>query len=134
MSIPHNFKRITLHLARTKEHPTGSHEHGYDIVAPLDAEGKIDVAEWRKHKELCRVHRFWGQEEDTGFLRHRPGGVGGATWLIDYDETRDDDDEPAYRLGDHVMQVGEYLSIRDDEGEMQDVPDRRSGECRLNNH
>ena len=36
MSLPHNFKRITLNLARSKEHPAGSTRHGYDIVAPLD--------------------------------------------------------------------------------------------------
>jgi hypothetical protein len=119
MSLPHNFKRITLNLARSKEHPAGSTRHGYDIVAPLDESGRIDLAEWRKHKEACRVHRFWaGEKDQIGMLRHRAGGVGGATWFVDYDETRDDDDEAGYRLGDHVMRPGEYVSIKDDDGEM----------------
>ncbi len=115
MSLPHNFKRITLHLARTKEHPAGSDRHGYDIVAPVDASGHIDLAEWKKHKEACRVRRFWGMDEEVGQLRHRAGGAGGSTWFIDYDASRDDDDEAGYRLGDHVMRPGEYVSIRHDD-------------------
>ncbi|TVR07272.1 MAG: hypothetical protein EA385_13465 [Salinarimonadaceae bacterium] len=120
MSIPHHFKRITLHLARNKEYPVGSHMHGYDIVAPLDADSRIDAAEWRKHREICRVRRFWaGEPDQIGYLRHRPGGPGGATWIVDYDAARSDDDEPAYRLGDHRMQVGEYVSIRDEDDELR---------------
>jgi hypothetical protein len=119
MSLPHNFKRITLNLARSKEHPAGSTRHGYDIVAPLDDNRHIDLAEWKKHKEACRVRRFWeGEGDQVGMLRHRAGGTGGSTWFIDYDETRDDDDEAGYRLGDHVMQPGEYVSIKHDDGEM----------------
>jgi len=119
MSLPHNFKRIRLNLARSKEHPAGSTRHGYDIVAPLDGAGKIDAAQWRKHQDACHVRRFWAGEADQhGMLRHRAGGAGGSTWFIDYDASRDDDDEPGYRLGDHVMRPGEYVSIKDDDGEM----------------
>lgn len=120
MTIPRHFKRVTLHLARTKEHPTGSHLHGYDILAPLDADGRIDPAEWRKHPDACRVRRFReGAPDQIGRLRHRAGGAGGAVWIVDYDAARSDDDEPAHRLGDHRMRVGEYLSIRDEEDEMR---------------
>lgn len=120
MSIPRNFKRITLHLARNKEHPVGWHGEGYDIVAPLDADQRIDVEEWRKHREFCRVRRFRaGEGDQIGYLRHRAGGAGGATWIVDYDPARSDDDEPAYRLGDHRMQIGEYLSIRDEDEELR---------------
>jgi hypothetical protein len=42
MSLPHAFKRIRLELARSKEFPAGSANHGYEFVAPLDAEGHID--------------------------------------------------------------------------------------------
>jgi hypothetical protein len=116
MSLPHNFKRITLNLARSKEHPAGSTRHGYDIVAPLDENGRIDLAEWKKHEDACRVHRFWaGEADQIGMLRHRAGGAGGSTWFVDYDETREDDDEAGYRLGDHVMRPGEYVSIQHDD-------------------
>lgn len=119
MSLPHAFKRITLHLARSHDHPNGSSRHGYDIVAPLDADGRIDAHAWRQRREACRVRRFWNGEPDRiGHLVHRAGGAGGHTWTIDYDPDRSDDDEAAFRFGDHVMQTGEYVSIRDDEDEM----------------
>jgi hypothetical protein len=34
--LPHEFKRIRLELARSKEFPEGSATHGYEFVAPLD--------------------------------------------------------------------------------------------------
>lgn len=119
MQLPHHFKKITLHLARSREHPDGSNRHGYDIVAPLTPEGRFDLEACHRHPEACRVHRFWaGEPDQIGRLRHRAGGAGGSTWVFDYDAAQDDDDEAGYRLGDHVMQTGEYVSVRDDGGEM----------------
>jgi hypothetical protein len=51
-------KRIVLHLARSKEHPEGSSRHGYDLVAPLDAAGRLDAHAWREARARCRVRRF----------------------------------------------------------------------------
>ena len=63
--------------------------------------------------------RFWpGEPDQHGVLVHRPGGAGGATWMIDYDQDRADDDEAGYRLGTHTFQVGDYVSIRDADGDM----------------
>lgn len=119
MAMPDGFKRITLHLARSREFPQGSARHGYEIVAPLDAENHLDVDVWRKHREACRVRRFWaGERAELGHLVHRAGGMGGSTWVFDYDAAAGDDDEAGFRLGDHVWVPGEYVSIRDDEGEM----------------
>jgi hypothetical protein len=42
MSLPHVLKRIRLELARSKEFPVGSANHGYEFVAPLDNNGHID--------------------------------------------------------------------------------------------
>jgi hypothetical protein len=115
-----HLKKITLHLARTREHPDGSARHGYEIFAPLTADGHIDADAWKAVRARCFVHRFWGSEPtERGLLVHRPGGVKGATWSIDYDHTTDADDEDGFRFGDHVFQPGEYVSIRDAEGEMQ---------------
>jgi hypothetical protein len=36
MTLPHILKRIRLELARSKEFPMGSANHGYEFVAPLD--------------------------------------------------------------------------------------------------
>ncbi|MCP8940303.1 hypothetical protein NK718_17390 [Alsobacter sp. SYSU M60028] len=119
MAHAHSLKRILLNLARSKQHPDGSARHGYDLVAPLDAEGRLDPSAWHDAKALCRVRRFWAGEPDMmGHLVHRAGGAGGATWLFDYDATQSDDDEAGYRLAQHVFRPGEYVSVRDDEGEM----------------
>jgi hypothetical protein len=118
-TLPHTFKRIRLNLARSKEFPQGSPRHGYEFVAPLDAKGHIDVAVWKQHRDHCRVRRFWeGEDDELGFLVHRPGGPEHARWVFDYDQTADDDDESGYRFGAHPFRPGEYVSIRNEDGEM----------------
>lgn len=117
MAIPESFRHIRLHLARSKDHPAGSIQYGYDIVAPLRADGRLDVDGWKRHRDRCRVHRFWGTDRhEVGALMHRSGGAGGARWLFDYDPDTDADDEAGYRFGDHPLRVGEYLSIVDRTG------------------
>lgn len=119
MSGPSKLKKITLHLARTQGFPEGSARHGYDILAPLTDDGRIDQDAWRDVRNACVVHRFWGSEPvQRGRLVHRAGGAGGGTWGFDYDVTTMADDEAGYRFGDHAFRPGEYVSIRDDEGEM----------------
>ncbi|WP_321499375.1 hypothetical protein [Breoghania sp.] len=108
-------KKIRLNLARTKEHPNGSNRHGYEFVAPLTEAGEIDPAIWKTHRDKCRVRRFWGDEQDDiGHLVHRPGG----SWAFRYDIDGDEDDEAGYRFAAHPFRPGEYVSIRDDDGEM----------------
>ena len=112
-TLPHTFKRIRLNLARSKEFPQGSERHGYEFVAPLDDKGHIDVALWRGNHEHCHVRRFWeGEDDEIGFLVHKPGGLEHARWVFDYDQTAVDDDESGYRFGAHAFRPGEYVSIR----------------------
>ena len=119
MTLPHTLKRIRLHLARSKEFPEGSSNRGYEFVAPIDAKGHLDPGLWRKHREHCRVRRFWnGEPEQLGRLLHRPGGAEHARWVFDYDENRADDDEAGYRFGGHTFAPGEYVSITDDDGDV----------------
>ena len=118
-TLPHTFKRIRLNLARSKEFPQGSKLHGYEFVAPLDDKGHIDVALWRGNHEHCRVRRFWeGEDDEIGFLVHKPGGPEHARWIFDYNPSRADDDESGYRFGAHAFRSGEYVSIRNEDGEM----------------
>jgi hypothetical protein len=118
-TLPHDLKRIRLNLARSKDHPSGSARHGYEFVAPLDSSGHIDPALWQKQREHCRVRRFWGDaDEEVGFLVHKPGGREHARWVFDYDQAAEDDDEAGYRFGSHAFRPGEYVSIRDEDGEM----------------
>jgi hypothetical protein len=117
--LPHVLKRIRLNLARSKEFPSGSDPHGYEFVAPLDADGRIDPQLWRTYREHCGVRRFWeGEDDELGQLVHKPGGAEHARWVFDYDETAEDDDEAGYRFADHVFRNGEYVSIRGEDGEM----------------
>ena len=117
--LPHTFKRIRLNLARSKEFPQGSSKRGYEFVAPLDASGHIDAALWKQHRDHCRVRRFWeGEDDEIGHLVHRPGGPEHGRWVFDYNPTRADDDESGYRFGAHAFRLGEYVSIRDEDGEM----------------
>ena len=106
-------KAIRLDLARTAEFPAGSSRHFYRFVAPLDHDGHLDAAAWKRHRDRCRVERVWGdEEEDVGHLVHRPGG----SWGFRFDVEGDEGDESGYRLGSHRFVLGEYVSIRDAEG------------------
>lgn len=117
--LPHELKRIRLNLARSKDFPQGSGQHGYEFVAPLDADGHIDVAQWRKYRAHCGVRRFWGsEEEEVGHLVHKGGGAEHSRWVFDYDQSADEDDEAGYRFAAHAFRPGEYVSIRDEDGEM----------------
>lgn len=117
--LPHAFKRIRLNLARSKEFPSGSARHGYEFVAPLDAHGHIDPDLWQEHRDHCRVRRFWnGANEQSGRVVHKAGGAEHARWVFDYDESTTDDDESGYRFGAHVFAPGEYVSIKDEDGDV----------------
>ena len=114
----YQMSHIILRLARTKGFPEGSLRRGYDIRAVLDGGGRLNVDAWHDHRTAFRVQRFWDDEPvRNGTLVHRAGGAGGATWAVHY--TGSDEDEAGFRLGEHVMQPGEFVSIRDDDGVMQ---------------
>ncbi|MCA3629759.1 MAG: hypothetical protein IOC35_05485 [Methylobacterium sp.] len=111
-------QRITLTLARSKEYPNGSAAHGYEMVAPLDGNGHLEAGEWAKAKQACTVRRFWADEEfDLGHLVHRGGSKGGS-WAFTYDIAGDEDDEAGFRFGTHSFNIGDYVSIRDEDGVM----------------
>jgi hypothetical protein len=117
--LPHVLKRIRLELARSKEFPSGSGTRGYEFVAPLSPAGHIVPVLWREHRAHCRVRRFWdGEEEQVGSLMHKPGGSEHARWVFDYDPETSDEDESGYRFGAHAFVPGEYVSIRNEDGEL----------------
>jgi hypothetical protein len=55
---------------------------------------------------------------EIGHLLHKPGGPEHAQWVFDYDDAAEYDDESGYRFGAHAFAPGEYVSIRDDAGEL----------------
>ena len=106
---------IKLELAREPGHPEGSSEHGYDLHLPIDADGRIDAAAWRRQKKLCRVRKFSpGAEDRRGLILHGPGG----RWLFDYTDETVRDDEHAFNFQEERFVVGEYVSIRENDGVM----------------
>jgi hypothetical protein len=108
-------KMIRLELARTKDHPEGSTRHGYEFVAPLDANGHLSSAEWKKLKAQCTVRRFTaGEDDEHGMLVDV-----GRGWHFDYKAGASDDDEPLFKLDRHTIKQGEYLSITEHDGVMR---------------
>lgn len=102
-----SFRHIRLLLARGAGQLDGNASEGYDLLAPLQTDGKLDAAEWKQKQQHCRVRHFKvGQEDRIGKLRRKPGGQ----WYFDYEEG-DVDDEPGFRLGDEQFVLGEYVSI-----------------------
>ncbi|MEL6662323.1 MAG: hypothetical protein AAFR33_04905 [Pseudomonadota bacterium] len=113
--FPESFRRIHLELAREPGHPSGDGKHGYDILAPLTEDGFLDGEAWKKSKDLARIKRFRPGEEDAmGHIVHGPGG----RWFLSYDNDKDGDLERGFRFQDEQFVVGEYVSIREDDGEV----------------
>jgi hypothetical protein len=109
---------IRLELARTSEFPAGSPDRGYEFLAPLTAEGHMDLKAWPGVKDKCVVTRFWADEpEKNGRLRHV-----GQGWRFDYDPADDSDDEPFFKLDKHALVPGAYVTVRETDGE--DLPFR----------
>ncbi len=105
-------KRIHLELARDPAHPDGSPAIGYDLVAPLTADGHLDQTGWAKAQDKCTVRHFANAFQERGHLKHGPKG-----WYFDYAKGAADD-EPLFRLDSHRLAVGEYVSVTEHTGKM----------------
>lgn len=114
--------RIRLELARDPEFPDGSKVHGYDLIVPLDKNGLLSPAGWKADRDHCRVRRFWGHDAELiGHVVHKPGGTGGI-WAFHYDiraPIADVTDEAGFHLETHVFAPGNYISVREQDGEMR---------------
>ncbi len=105
-------QKVRLELARNTEFPEGSAAHGYEFNAPLDSDSHISKEVWNEHAADCVVKRFWGdEEEEHGRLIHL-----GDRWMFHYTGMDEADDEPLFRMGDHVFAPGEYVSITEHDG------------------
>src|SRR5258707_15065133 len=108
-----NLKMIRLELARTKQFPEGSARHGYEFTAPLDVNGHLDEAAWKKDGRSCIVRRFWvGVDDEHGQLIHRRDGK----WAFSYKADDDVDDEPIFRFDSHTFRTGDYFSGTEHDG------------------
>lgn len=106
-------KTIRLELARSPDFPEGSSQHGYELQAPLQADGHLDEAAWRSRDRAVPlpVRRFWAGEDDrTGELVHTRHG-----WAFSY-EPGEDDDEAVFKLDRHLFRPGEYVTVTEPAG------------------
>lgn len=101
------FHHIRLLLAREAGHPEGASSEGYDIVAPLDGEGRLDAEALRAAPERNHVRRFSRDETVAmGKLRHGPGG----RWMLDV-EPGEAEDVVGFHFQDEKFVTGEYVSL-----------------------
>jgi hypothetical protein len=104
--------RVRFELARSREYPEGSHRHGYEFVLPLDAEGRIDRAAYRKAPELCTVHRFWeGSGDVVGTVAHQSHD----RWMFSF-HIGEMEDESIPHFAQHRFREGEYIAVREIDG------------------
>jgi hypothetical protein len=106
--------QIVLKLARNPGFPDGDDNQGYTIVAPLDSSDHLDPDAWRENRKLCTVIRFKpGEDRDAdGLLTHN-----GTHWFFHYDEAAEGEDEPVFRLGEHRLALGDYVTIYENDGQ-----------------
>lgn len=101
------FHHVRLELAREAGNPVGDPTDGYDFVAPLDSDGRLDGERLRAEPERGYVRRFaGGATVGTGRLRRGPGG----NWTLDLDDG-DAADARGFRFEDERFVVGEYVSL-----------------------
>ena len=108
--------RVILRLGRNPDagFPDGDDHYGYVIHAPLNADGFLDAEEWREKREHCTVRRFHPHEPASdGWLRHR-----GDNWHFWYDEEDEGPEEPLFKLGVHRLAPGEYVTVREGDGDV----------------
>lgn len=110
--LPEPFRAIRLSLAREPGRPQGDPDINYTLIAPLDAEGRIDPEAWRANPDMCRVVRRREDVTEIGKLRRRPGG----SWAFHYKTEAGEDDDPAFRFDKHRFAPGEYVTIEEDDG------------------
>lgn len=109
-SLPAQFRQIRIELAREPGHPEGDRAVAYVIIAPLDADDRIDPMLWRDHRDACRIARLRpGQQDNHGRLVHRQGG----SWAFHYDTGANTPDEVGFHFADQRFETGEYVTINE---------------------
>ncbi len=110
-------RRVRLELAREPGHPLGSRNIGYEFIAPVSDDGRILADIYMQLRDRCRVRRFNEDEPDeVGHVVRKRGGA----WAFHYDIHGDPaHDETGYRLNSHRFVPGEYVSIKEPDGDLK---------------
>src|SRR5438876_6295041 len=64
-SLPAQFRQIRIELARELGHPEGDSGVAYVMIAPLDADDRIDPPLLREHREARRTARLRSERTTT---------------------------------------------------------------------
>jgi hypothetical protein len=106
------WKTIRFELARTPRYPEGSAAHAYVLRLPVDQDGMVETRPLKAATEHPTVSRFWPHEPDrTGVVIKTDG-----KWSFSY-RSGEADDETIFHLEDHPINIGEYLTITETNGE-----------------
>lgn len=106
------FYHIRLELAREPGHPHGDSRDGWDIVAALNDEGRLDLEACKAEPKRCFVRRFIRDATiATGHLRHSFGD----RWILEL-EGHAELESSGFRLGEERFKLGEYVSIETADG------------------
>lgn len=102
-------KRVRMELARNKDFPEGSANHGYEVTLPLTDGNAFDMETWEGSAQLCTAVKFAaGADDQHGqIVRTEDGG-----WAFSY-ELGDADDEPIHRLDARRFEPDEYVTVTD---------------------
>jgi hypothetical protein len=110
-------RRVRMELAREPGHPDGSRNIGYEFIAPVSDDGRILEDAFHKLKERCRVRRFnEGEPDEVGHVVRKRGGAWAFHYDIHGDPTHDD---TGFKINSHRFVPGEYVSIREPEGQLK---------------
>jgi len=105
-------RHVRLELARCHEFPEGSAERGYTLLLPLTSAGLLDREEWEQSPDRAHFERFWNGSDDHGWLKHDRAG-----WKLVFADAPDDE-EVIFRGDQHRFVEGEYVTLRERDGEM----------------
>ena len=110
-------RRVRMELAREPGHPAGSRDIGYEFIAPVSDDGRILADAYGQLKDRCRVRRFHeGEKDEVGHVVRKRGGA----WAFHYDIHGDPlHDETGFRLNSHRFVPGEYVSIKEPDGDLK---------------
>lgn len=76
--------KVRLSLARGPERPCVGAVPGYVVVAPLDADARLDAGLWNRRQDQCRVTRLC-PDGSVAFGRLTYGlDAAGARWRFDF--------------------------------------------------
>jgi hypothetical protein len=112
-SLPKNFRKVIMVLAREPGHPEGAADDRYTLVVPLTMDGHVAAADVAAHAEVCRVISERDGDRQIGHLNQDENGI----WRTVFDVEGDGDDEVWFRLADERLIPGEYVSLDRENGQ-----------------